>query len=746
MGHQDEIRAKDIRIARLVEERRMALNALELASGMGSFAATLNQLETPAPILQETGKKLLSLIRFHAMAFYLVDEADGDFYLAWVEPESERARLDAQTQQLIREQTFSWALGRNKAFITTEAGDAGQAGRETPLLLHPLTTISRVRGMFVGALGQPKESILDPYFSLLTIIFTGCAHALESFELYRRIRTMNRDLERQVEERSRALEQTNRRLGEERRLLDVASQELCEKEETLRAFFRASLDGMLILDRRGVVLDANERAATALELSLAQLIGRDVRSLFSKDLLAARTRATLDALRRGDVRRFEERYRGKRYEVVVYPLADTGARVVKFVCIARDVTAQHDMSQALRNAVTSEQAANQAKSEFLANMSHELRTPLNGILGMTQLMFATGLSEEQREYADNILSSAGRVLKVVNNLLDLSSLEAGELPLAAAPFAPDRLFQAALDTYSAQARLKGLEFTYAIADDMPPYLLGDAERLKQIFINILHNAVNFTDSGAVDVRVGLAPELAPVHDHVGDAAPFSFSVRDTGPGVPAEKREHIFDSFGVAENVLTKHKSGPGMGLAIARKLAEHMGGRILMESDPASGSVFHFVAPLRIAAEADVSPCEQSPTIPQTLRILVVEDDIVNAAYTTRLLETQGWDVHSATTAAAAIRALEEETFHLVLMDVQLPDMSGLEVTRRIRDGELAHVNTAIPIVALTAYAMEGDRDRCLRAGMNAFVAKPFEQETLTLAIASLVCTGASPGASPAN
>jgi signal transduction histidine kinase/ActR/RegA family two-component response regulator len=368
------------------------------------------------------------------------------------------------------------------------------------------------------------------------------------------------------------------------------------------------------------------------------------------------------------------------------------------------------------------QAASRAKSEFVANMSHEIRTPMNGILGMLNLALRTDSAQDQRACLDDALISAHSLMDLLNDVLDLSRVEAGRMDLEEVPFSLSRILQEAARNIAPKAAEKKLAVTVHCHPGVPEWVRGDPTRLRQVLVNLLGNAVKFTAEGEI------ALSAAPLGSGV------EFSVRDTGIGIAPEKLCLIFEPFRQADGSTTRRYGGSGLGLAICSQLVRMMGGRIWVDSDPGRGSVFHFTVSFAVAKAGDASHSARTvveselPPI-SALRILLVEDNRINQKIATRLLEGQGHRVSTAENGRQGVGRFRAGGFDLILMDVQMPEMDGWEATRAIRDFE-AGSGRRIPIIAMTAHAMKGDREKCIEAGMDGYVSKPVVVEDLRQAI----------------
>ena len=537
-----------------------------------------------------------------------------------------------------------------------------------------------------------------------------------------------------------------------------------ETAAELRALFQAFPDLFLRLDRAGNVLDCKGGQSSDPFLTvekftdhnLKEILPAGVAELFGEAQDKVRKSGVLEVLEFSA----EGRQGQQVYESRLLPLSWD-----HWIAVVRNITARksgelklteyaqelEQKNQQLEAALATAREATQLRSRFLANMSHEIRTPMNGVLGMTDFLLATKLTPEQQEFAESIKRSADALLALINDILDLSKIEAGKLRLDRVPFQLGTVLGEIASLFALEARTKGLEFVSTVPADLPRVVVGDPGRLRQVLRNLLGNALKFTDRGEIGIRAELLSDSTNVIQ-------IRFTVHDTGIGIPPDQQGRLFESFTQGDGSSTRRHGGTGVGLAISKQLVELLGGEIGVASEQGDGSRFWFTASFGKAAPGEApapkpaikvpaprltsrpaavpaapvapkrAPMENPAAVEGPLRVLLAEDNEINQRITLRLLEKLGVAADAVVNGREAVQALEKRKYDLVLMDCQMPDMDGFEATAivRSREGDANHT----PICALTANAMEGDRERCLAAGMDDYISKPVGLEKLQKAV----------------
>lgn len=493
---------------------------------------------------------------------------------------------------------------------------------------------------------------------------------------------------------------------------------------------------MFTLDTNGLVVDWNDGAERIKGYAANEIVGRHFSVFYTPEDRQRDAPAKLleKATRQGRAATEGWRLRkdGTRFfaHVDLHAIRDTAGRLIGFGEMTRDVSDQQDAAKLREDARLLSEAreraelASRAKTEFLAMMSHEIRTPLTGIKGYAELLSESpSLSPKERRYTELIQTSCSVLLTIINDVLDFSKIEAGHIELRRRPFFVAALLDNVLSIGSGIAGRKGLELDLAIAPDVPPVLVGDEDRLRQVLLNLLNNAIKFTERGRVAVTVTRERCSA-------SSETITFSVADTGIGLTEDQLKIVFDRFTQANRSISQRYGGTGLGLSISQRLVELMEGRISAVSRHGEGSTFSFSVPLPRSLGPAEGGDDHRPNggEPEPARLLVVEDVPTNQEIARVFLENAGYSLKMVSSGTQALTAFQQESFDAVLMDVRMPDMDGLEATRRIR--AMGGEATRTPIIALTANVMDEDIEECRRAGMNDHIAKPFDRRAMCATI----------------
>ena len=599
------------------------------------------------------------------------------------------------------------------------AGIAGRVSKQQDYALRAVSSGNDEVGMLISSFNEMLERIQERDFALQSA----------KDQLEARVQERTQELQKEVNERVRAEEL------------------LSEERKVLRALIDNVPDFMYVKDAESRFVVANASVARSRELKRPEeLLGKTDFDFYPRELAESYFQDEQNVIRTKQALFNKEEEcvdaTGNKSWLLTtkVPLYDKNGQVTGIAGVGRDITKRREAEREMQRAREAAEAASQAKSEFLANMSHEIRTPLNGVMGMTDLALDTQLTPEQREYLETVKTSSDSLLTVINDILDFSKIEAGKIDLEAVDFNLRDCLELTLKTVAVRADEKGLELLCEVAPEVPELVRGDSTRLRQVVMNLVGNAIKFTDRGEVALKV-------QVEAQEGQDRMLRFTVADTGIGIPAEKRELIFAPFSQADTSTTRKYGGTGLGLTISTRLVEMMGGRIWVESEVGRGSQFHFTARLGAADAKEIKVETIAP--PEVLRgvkVLLVDDNQTNR----RILEGMlgRWQMHSTSVedgeeALAQLSAAREagKPFGLILTDMHMPKMNGFTLVERIRTRpELATAT----IMMLTSSGHRGDAARCQELGVAAYLLKPIRQSELREAIARVLGAREQDGAIP--
>ncbi len=511
-------------------------------------------------------------------------------------------------------------------------------------------------------------------------------------------------------------------------LSDISDRKSKDAElQGLRTAVEQSANTIMITDAAGSIEYVNPAFEKSTGYSKAEVAGKNPRILSSNEHDEEFYRPLWETITAGKIWRGEFHNRRKDGSLfwesaTISPVQNDCGEILRYIAINEDITERKRLECDLAAALLHAKKAAAAKSEFLGMMSHELRTPLNGVLGFTELLSDTPLDDNQKSFTKTITASGEPLLAIVNDILDFSSIEHGSMTIHAAPFAVDELVESSDVAIRQAAAEKGIAFRCEVGPGVPDHATGDVRRIRQVLFNLLGNALKFTESGTVVLRISPHPS----------GRFLEFSVQDTGIGISPEMLACLFNPFTQANSTTSRPFGGTGLGLAISKRLAEAMGGAITVESTPGQGSRFTFRLPLEIPAPVPAGqiPVDENPTPPANTLVLVAEDDPNSSALAGKMLESLGYRAAFAADGAEAVRAFAPGKFAAILMDMAMPVMDGLESTKNIRSAE---TGSRVLIIALTANVMPGDRERCLASGMDGFLSKPFKKADLGAMLAGV-------------
>jgi PAS domain S-box-containing protein len=652
--------------------------------------------------------------------------------------DEDQAALSLQTWSASTLEHFCKAAGEGLHYPIAQAGVWADALRQRKAVIHnDYASLPHRRGLPPGHAPVVRELVVPIFQGGRIVAVFGVGNKDDDYD--------ERDIELVSTLGGMAWDILSRAKSEEARR---------QSDEYLNAVFRAAPTGIGVVRNR-VLTRVNERVCEMTGYSQEELLGQSARMLYpTQEDFDFVGREKYRQIREKGTGELETRWQRKDGSVIDVLMASTPldrndlSVGVTFTVLditerkriqAELVQANLDLSATTARAkdlAAQSEAASRAKSEFLANMSHEIRTPLNGVLGMLQLIETTGLDAEQREYVRTAITSSTRLTRLLSDILDISRIESGKLALSETDFEVSELKGSVLELFTPMARKKNLDLVFRLDPGVPRRLIGDETRLRQVLFNLVGNAMKFTQRGEVSVEISqLLPRSA-------SECRVLLCVNDTGPGIPENRLRDIFEPFVQVDGTYVREHQGAGLGLSIVRRLVQMMRGSLSLDSTLGEGTSICISLPLRVPqtqASAAQSGRTEGCALP-ACRILLAEDDEVNLWAGRKIMEKLGHRVTPAANGREVLDLLARQDFDLIFMDIQMPVMDGVEATRAIRQDESLGAKSSIPIIAMTAYAMTGDREVFLGAGMNDYLAKPVQMEGIRQIIARVLGNGPRP------
>jgi PAS domain S-box-containing protein len=741
---EEQMRA---RIAFLEKRSVQQIYSLDWLSTLGEFQRQSNlELDTQS-ILNKTSEHLKRLLDLQVLAFYLVDQEDSDLVLTHLDPPEEKLRLKEEFNFHLDQGTVAWTLNQNRPVIVQSRES------DKKIIFHTLATRASVQGLFAGEVSNEEPFKNEGFYYLLTILLQHTANSLESSSFYKLLSEQNQNLEKTVKNRTRKLEEQTVQLKEEIAERKRAIRAWESSETKIRTIVDNVAAGIITTDEVGRIKSFNPMAEKIFGYSESEAMGQPIKMLIPSRYYGIGAQNLDEKL--SPISDYKVEMEGLRRDGSEVPLDLAISEMIvegcrMFTGIFQDITERKNAELEIVKAKEEADQANLAKSDFLANMSHEIRTPMNSIIGMADLLAESPLSSEQKQYVQLFRSAGESLLILINDILDLSKIESGSFDLECIPFFIRDLVEKTVHIMDVRAQEKSISLIWQVDADVPGCVMGDPYRLRQILTNLAGNAIKFTENGSVLIHIENVLE-----GKSGEAV--KFSVIDSGIGISEDKLERIFSSFSQADSSTTRKFGGTGLGLSITRQLVEKMGGTIGVESQLGNGSTFSFAIQFKMASDYEKSVAlansvnfsgssrvvafrnmKSDATVNgeknKSLRILLAEDSPDNQLLIKLYLKNTNHELDISENGELAIKKFISTNYDLVLMDIQMPVMDGYTAAKKIREWEKKKNIKEVPILALTAHALKGEKERCVQAGCSDYLTKPIKKEKLLSILESYV------------